>query len=131
MNRKWWKAYFFLALALTVFGLAFPLFVDERPKVAWWEWVYIPLYIVQIVGLFGFSFWRKIAIPPLWQFVFIASVAYEAWNLYSTVTDRELAPEYGGFIASTLAATLLLQVPLLVGLFLYGFRCKELWRGAT
>ena len=132
MHRKLWKAYFFLALALTLAGLAVPLFVDESTKLAWWEWIYIPLYAVQIVGLFGFAFWRRVAIAPLWQFVFVASVVYEAWDLFSMATDPELkSTGHGGFLAATVAVTLLLQVPMLIGLFLYGFRCKELWHSAT
>jgi hypothetical protein len=70
MQRKWWKVYFFLALTLTVLGVALPLFIDEGQELAWWEWIYMPLYVVQIVGLFGFVYWRRLAIPPLWQFVF-------------------------------------------------------------
>ena len=132
MSRKWWKAYFFLALALTVGGLALPLFVDEAREQALWEWIYIPLYAVQIVGLFGFVYWRRLAIPPLWQFVFVASVVYAAWDLFSMATDPELkGNSYADLVFATAGLTLLFQVPMLIGLFLYGFRCKELWRGAT
>jgi hypothetical protein len=131
MKRKWWKAYFFVVLALTVFGLVIPLFADEERKVIWWEWVYIPLYIVEIVGLFGFVFSRRIAVPGVWQFVFVASVVYEICDLYSMATGPELVSDYAGFLASTIVGTLLFQIPLWLGLFLYGFRCSELWRGAT
>jgi hypothetical protein len=131
MKRKWWKAYFFVVLALTIFGLVIPLFADEERKVAWWEWVYIPVYLVQIVGLFGFVFWRRIAAPTVWQFVFVAGVVYEIWELYSMATGPELPGDYAGFLASTIVGTLVLQIPLWIGLFLYGFRCRELWRGAT
>jgi hypothetical protein len=132
MRRRLWKAYFFLALALTFLGLALPVFVGEDPKMAWWEWVYMPLYVVQIVGLFGFVFWRRLAVPPVWQFVFIASVAYEAWNLVSTATNPELeGTGYTGLALMTVGATLVLQAPMFIGLFLYGFRCRELWHGAT
>jgi hypothetical protein len=131
MNRKWWKAYFYLALTLTVFGITFPLFVDQSQKMAWWEWIYIPLYTVQIIGLFGFVFLRRLAVPLFWQFVFSASVVNEVWDLYSMATDPEIGSDYVDLLVSIVAVTLLLQVPLLIGLFLYGFRCKGLWRGTT
>ena len=132
MSRGWWKAYFFLALALTGGGLALPLFVDEGHAQAWWEWLYVPLYAVQIVGLFGFVYWRRLAIPPLWQFVFVASVIYEAWDLFSIATDPELkGNSYADLVFASVGVALLLHVPMLIALFLYGFRCKELWLGAT
>jgi len=132
MHRKWWKVYFFLALALTVVGIAMPFFVDGGRDLPWWDWIWAPLYAVQIVGLFGFVFWRRLAIPPLWQFVFVASVAYEIWNLFSTATDPELKDTgHAGLLVASVATALLLQVPMLIALYLYGFRSKELWRGAT
>jgi hypothetical protein len=132
MRRKWWKAYFFLALALTLVVLALPFLVDESRETPWWEWMYVPLYVVQIVGLFGFVFWRRLGVPPVWQVVFLASIAYEIWDLFSMATDPDLkTTDHAGFLMTMVAATLVLQVPMLVGLFLYGFRCKELWHGAT
>src|SRR5688572_14146823 len=112
MHRKWWKAYFFLMLALTVGGLALPLFIENDRQMAWWEWLYYPLYAVQIVGLFGFVYWRRFGVPLVWQVVFLASVMYEVWDLFQMSTDPELkGMGYEGFIASTVAATLVLQVP--------------------
>jgi hypothetical protein len=64
--------------------------------------------------------------------VFLVSVAYEAWSLFSMATDPELkGTDHAGFLVTNAAATLVLQLPMLIGLFLYGFRCKELWHGAT
>ena len=131
MRRKLWQAYFFLALVLTVAGLTLPFFIEASAETAWWEWMYIPIYVVQLIGLFGFVFSRRLGIPPIWQAVFLISLAYEAWSLFSMATDPELNGTGYGFLVMTVATTLLLQLPMLVGLFLYGFRCKELWQGAT
>jgi hypothetical protein len=108
------------------------LFVEVGEETAWWEWIYIPLYVIQLIGLFGFVFRRRLGVPPLWQVVFLASVAYEVWNWISMAGDPEVkSSAHVGFLITTVAATLVLQVPMLVGLFLYGFRCKALWHGAT
>src|SRR5262245_8882410 len=131
MRRKLWQAYFFLALVLTIGGLALPFFIEASAETAWWEWMYMPIYVVQLIGLFGFVFWRRLGIPPIWQAVFLISLAYEAWSLFSMATDPELNGTGYGFLVMTVATTLLLQLPMLIGLFLYGFRCKELWQGAT
>jgi len=131
MRRRLWQAYFFLALVLTVAGLALPFFIEASAETAWWEWMYMPIYVVQLIGLFGFVFSRRLGIPPIWQAVFLISLAYEAWSLFSMATDPELNGTGYGFLVMTVATTLLLQLPMLVGLFLYGFRCKALWQGAT
>jgi hypothetical protein len=122
MRRKWWKAYFFFALAVTVCGFAVVVFFDDGADQLWWEWIDIPLYSLQLVGLFGFAYWRRLGSPSLWQFILVATVLYEAWNLYSMASDPELKETaHMGFVITTLAATLLLQVPMFIGLFLYGF----------
>lgn len=132
MRRRWWKVYFFLALALTVAGLVVPFIADDDQNMAWWEWIYIPLYVVQILGLFGFVFWRRLGVPPVWQVVFFASLAYEAWDLFSAATNPELeGTGYTGLVVMVNTAILALQVPMLIALFLYGFRSRELWNGAT
>ena len=122
MRRTWWKAYFFVMLALMVLGLASRLFIQDGPLLPWWEWLLIPLFVVQIVGLFGFAYWRRLGIPLLWRVAFVASVANEVWDLVSITTDVELKDD-----TFFLGATLFLQIPMLIGLFLYAFRSKELW----
>jgi hypothetical protein len=128
MNRKWWKIYFFLALVLTFAEFVLLLFVDDGRTLVWWEWAYVPLYTIQIVGLFGFVYRHRLAIPLLWKFAFVASVAYEVWELLSIATDPQLhGADQAIFFVATVAMGLALQVPMLLGLFLYGFRSKELW----
>ena len=132
MRRRWWRAYFYLMLVLTVVGLGLPFFIESDRETAWWEWLYFPLYAVQIVGLFGFVYWRRLGVPLVWQVAFLASLIYEVWDLFQMSTDPELkGTDYAGFLASTVGVTLLLQVPMLIALFLYGYRSKELWHGAT
>jgi hypothetical protein len=71
----WWKTYFFVALVLALVGLAFPVLLHEGlNSMAWWEWGYVPLYMAQILGLFGFVFWRRLGSPQIWKFVFVASI---------------------------------------------------------
>lgn len=115
-------------LVLTLAGVSMPLFVEYQA--VWWDWVFIPLYIVQLAGLFGFVYSQRLAAPRLWQAVFVLSVAYGLWDLFTMTTETELAEQGEGFLFSMVAGLLLLQLPLFAALFLYGFRCKELWRGA-
>ncbi len=76
IKRLWWKLYFLVALVLMVLTAIAPLFV-EPTEVQWWTWSDIPLYLVQLIALFGLAFWRRIGASRLWQLIFIATLAYE------------------------------------------------------
>lgn len=129
MRRSWWKAYFFFALAVAIAALSLPLWVEEFREMTWWDWTSIPLSIVQLTGLFGFAWWRRLGVPVVWQVVFLASVFCEGWALVSMATDADLrSGGHEALITLQILGTLLLQGPLLIALFLYGFRCKKLWQ---
>ena len=131
--QHWWKLYFFLALVLTVLTVITPLFVDDiSTDLTWWRWSDVPLYIIQLVALFGLAFSRRVGFPKLWQLIFIATLIYEGWHMYEYASDWLSIPtDMLGLAISVVAITYLLQAPLWVGLYLYGFRCKDLWHGAT
>ena len=134
MNRRWWKAYFLLALTLTVGGFAYPLLVDVDWDMHWWEWLFFPLYALQVCALYGFSFWLKLGTPRGWKLLFVASLAYEIWCLVDLTTNPELRSVTDAetwFLASTIGMTLVVQLPMFIALFLYGFRSKGLWYGAA
>ena len=127
-GKRWgWKAYFYLLLVLTIGAATFTFLGDLHGETPWWEWGFVPLYVLQLAGLFGFAYGRAVAEARLWRVIFIASVAYEAWNLATTAMDPEVAahPELLGMAA---LLSFGLQLPLLVALYLYGFRSEALWR---
>lgn len=94
----------------------------------WWEWGFIPLYILQVVSLFGFVYSRRITSAKIWQALFVVTAAYEIWNAYYMgMTWAPLVTPAG--VAFAFMSGYLLQIPLWYGNFLYGFRCKELWHG--
>ena len=88
----------------------------------------VPNQTAQLTGLAGFAWWRRLGVPVVWQVVFLASAFCDGWDLVSVATDPDLRS--GGhetLIALQIIGTLLLQGPMLIALFLYGFRCKKLW----
>jgi hypothetical protein len=131
MKRLWWKAYFFLMLVLTVIGIGFAPFFLESPERDWWDWIFIPMYCLQLVGLFGFAYWRPIAVPLIWRATFAVSIPYEVWNMASLILED--GPSHGLmiFMIGVAIAMLLIQGPLFIAIYRYGFKCKELWHGAT
>jgi hypothetical protein len=130
MHRNWWKAYFFLALAIAVAIMALPLYVyEEGPSTDWRDWMDVPLYMMQLIGLFGFAYWRRIGAPVVWQIVFLGSLAYSGWSWFSMATDPDLLNAgHEALIVLSILGSLLLEAPLLIALFLYGFKCRALWR---
>jgi hypothetical protein len=127
-RRRWWQAYFVLVFVLTAVGLVLPLSLDDFPEMVWWEWVYVPIYLIQVAGLYGFAFWRRIGIPRIWQYAFVASLAYAIWDLFGIATETSGAEL---FVVFTIAGLVVLEAPMLLALFLYGFRCTDLWRPAN
>ena len=134
MNRRWWKAYFLVALILTAGGFVFSWFADIEWGMRWWEWLFVPLYALQIFALYCFAFWHRVGVRRGWKLLFVASVLYEIWCLVELTMTPELesiSQAQGFFLASTIGGTLAIQMPMLVALFLYAFRSEELWHGAT
>ena len=130
--HRFWKSYFFLMVAMTIGGFVFPFFVppEDRPD-GYEDLVLLPLYIAQLVGLFGFAYSRAIGTRRIWQLVFGATVLEEAWMLYGFVTAIP-PPELGSsFVLGIAAITVPLLILLCVALYSYAFRARELWSKAT
>ena len=139
MQRRWyWKAYFFLGvflLALLVvlligFSFYFPDEASAPEMVA--GWVAMPMYFVQLFGLYGFVYWRRLGYARLWRLVFAATVLETAWSFYSAADDL---PDLQGldawFYTGITLSGIALMAPLLVALFLYAFRSPRLWADAN
>ncbi|MDH5352429.1 MAG: hypothetical protein OEX78_16600 [Betaproteobacteria bacterium] len=132
-KRRLWKAYFFLMVALTVSGYIFPFLVSAEPSGQEFEDVaLIPLYVAQLVGLFGFAYWRVIGTRRIWQWIFAASVLETAWMLYGFATTDMPPVELGSFFMTGVIATIVTLVALQMwALFSYAFRAPDLWTEAT
>lgn len=91
-------------------------------------WASFPLYVVQLIGLYGFIYWRRFGYARLWQVAFAATVIEIAWSFYSVADEM---PDLSGFetpfLAIMVVAGAALMAPLLVALFIYAFRSRELW----
>src|SRR5688572_24954545 len=110
-KRRLWKGYFFLMAALTIGGSILSFFVSTEPTGEEFEdLVLIPLYVAQLVGLFGFAYWRAIGTRRIWQWIFGATVLETGWMLYGFTTMEAPPAELGSFFIIGLTATI---VPLL------------------
>jgi membrane protein YdbS with pleckstrin-like domain len=98
---------------------------DGETKMLWWEWLYVPLYLLQAVSLFGFVYLRCIASATIWKTLFVVSVGYEIWDAYDMATNW-FSSATPVFVTVVFTVVYLIQAPLWYGNFLYAFRCKEL-----
>jgi hypothetical protein len=138
VKRRWyWKVYFFFLAAQMVLTIGFSLYYleDATALDAIAEWAVFPLYAVQLLGLYGFIYWRRFANAMLWRLVFVASIveaAQTSWVVYSMPDSLPDIPAFGSwiFLATALVVAVLI-VPLLVGLFLYAYRSAALWATAS
>ena len=125
-----WKAYFFFWLAL--FGvIILASFAWPEGMKPWETYDYIEavLWLVGILGLYGFSFRRGFGKANYWKVIFIIILAVEV--VYPAVELlREWSPvaeEESNGLSLFLLAALVLMVPYYIGLYLYGWRSKALW----
>src|SRR3954463_14830160 len=119
--RRWyWKLYFFAMTALTAVAIAFVVVPpsESTDYDLLVDWAALPLYIVQLVGLFGFVYARRVGWALLWRIVFAASVAELLWTIYSLlgdVPDTDLS--YWSAVGMIALAIVAMMVPMLVALY--------------
>ena len=132
-RRRFWKGYFFLTVAMAIGGFALPFFVppEARRELFFEDLALLPLYIAQIVGLFGFAYSRAIGTRRFWQLIFGATVLEAAWTLYGFIAEVP-PPELGSLFVIGVALTVVPFLTLVcVGLYSYAFRSTDLWVKTT
>jgi len=103
-------------LNLGVFGLLFYFSqeITSIERIA--EWAVLPMYLVQLVGLFG------------WKLVFAVTILDLLWAGYSLSIDGAAFANTGGAVFAFIMAAIYL--PLLAALYIYAFRSGNLWARA-
>lgn len=119
----WWKVYFFIITALAAFGSISFLFEEKAGVV---EYVQLLLSIVTTVGLFGFTFLKKILTPKTWLVVLLISLLFGAF--YEQLTSIDLRQGMTSIeFYITVAIGWLISIPAYVALYLYSNPNKQPW----
>ena len=137
MTRRWyWKLYLLVmaVLTLTFAGWGQMFFLSEETTaiedIA--GWAALPMYLVQLVGLFGFVYWRRIGSALLWKLVFAVIILELLWQGYSFAIDAAGFADTGtGVFVIMLIVAAAIFLPLLAALYLYAFRSDNLWARAS
>ena len=92
------------------------------------QWAGLPMYLVQLVGLFGFVYWRRIGSALLWKLVFAVTILDLLWQGYSFAIDAAGFTDTGtGVFVTMLVVVAAIFLPLLAALYLYAFRSDDVW----
>ena len=88
-----------------------------------WDWLDIPISIGALIGLYGFSYQRRIGQGKFWQNWFYGIILWDIlFIFYLSESPFELESETEGLIFLALA------IPWYIALYLYGFRSDNLWK---
>jgi len=126
-----WKIYFFILVALTLFGFM-GMISYEGFGIA--EIISILTACIGTIGLYGYAFGKRIFKRSFWLY-FLA--VYIIFNIaYFFITDavifpeiEELSPAENKFvILITIIFTFVISFPAYVGLLLYGIPSNKLWK---
>lgn len=135
MPRRWyWKLYLLLTTLLTIGGIGLSFYFSEEltsiDHIV--EWAALPMYLVQLVGLFGFVYWRRIGSALLWKLVFAVTILDLLWAGYSFAIDAAGFADTGtGVFVIMLIVAAAFFLPLLAALYIYAFRSDNLWARAS
>ena len=135
MPRRWyWKLYLLLTTLLTIGGIGLSFYFSEEltsiDHIV--EWAALPMYLLQLVGLFGFVYWRRIGSALLWKLVFAVIILDLLWEGYSFAIDAAGFADTGtGIFVIMLIVAAAIYLPLLAALYLYAFRSDNLWVRAS
>ena len=131
MTRRWyWKLYLLVMAVLTIAGWGLMFFLTEETTaiedIA--QWAGLPMYLVQLVGLFGFVYWRRIGSALLWKLVFAVTILDLLWQGYSFAIEAAGFADTGtGVFVFMSIVVLAFFLPLLAALYLYAFRSDDVW----
>ena len=136
--RKFWKIYFFLMIGIMAIEFVMRLYFSS--------WFMNELYLsicnqgellialISLVGMYGFIYKKKIISNIFWIVFFILVALYSIWDIYLDVQLNSklnnMYPTEPDILESIIDFFLnyILGLPLYIGLFIYGFRSKEIWK---
>jgi hypothetical protein len=127
MNNKkiGWKIYFFILLFLLLFSYA-----DIMYKVAtFFDYADIIISLIALLGLFGYSFQRKIYARKLWSTWFIVIIIWDVVHNMFITKLLGLAQNNIQFGLAEYLLGMLIVLPEYIALYLYGYKSTDLWKG--
>ena len=126
-----WKIYFFIITALTLFGFMEMVGYEGFGAA---EIISILTSAVGIIGLYGYVFSKRIFKRSFWLYFLAVFILFSI--AYFFITDAVIFPEIEELspaenkivILITIIFTFVISLPAYVGLLLYGIPSNKLWK---
>lgn len=123
-RRTGWKIYFCILLVLTI-----PSYILEIPAFRIWEVIDLPVTAISLIGLFAFSWQKKLFTQNTWKALFALVIFWDIFYHFFLPIPEEILKDLPAMPQYALAIfTLLPVVPLFWALFIYAFKQQEPWK---
>jgi len=122
----WWKIYFFIIVALTVFGY---LSLFSSPGAGYTEYLSAAVSIVSLLGLFGYVFCRTILRPGFWLAVLVVSLVYGVAYEHLTGIDLSAGMDDDTYLLTQIFSWTF-SIPFYIALFLYSRPANPIWNNS-
>lgn len=122
----WWKIYFFFITIVSAVGM---LSFFLNPNVGIAEYIYLPVWVVATVGLFGFVFVKSFYRPQFWLVFLIAYIAFAVIYYFITRIDQRAGMGDAEFYIVT-AVSWLLTLPTFFAIYFYSKPTNPAWDNA-
>jgi hypothetical protein len=121
-----WKIFFWVLLVLEVLSLLMLLMdPSESLLIILFDTV---IYSFILLGLFGFSYNRKIINRIIWAYVIPIGIVFDLYNVFSLGLEFETTDELYVVLGLAVAISLPLMIFQYLALFKYSFRSPEIWQ---
>ena len=119
-----WKIYFWLLIVLTLPSYLWQGFSRS------WEIIDFILFIVAMIGLFAFSWQKKMFTQLFWKTYLPTYIIWNVFYQYFLPLPQKVSEVDLGGLSQSMTATItwIIFIPLIIALYLYGFKRTELWK---
>jgi len=121
----WWKIYFFIIIILSGSEMLFYI-SSEGTGIA--EYINLVFLVAATIGLFGFTFLKRILFPKFWLIFLVVYVVFGFVYLFITNVDLKMGMSDGLFYG-TIAFEVLISLPGYYALYVYGKNNNPIWKG--
>lgn len=81
--------------------------------------------ILSFFGLYGYVYGKRItSYQKIWSVFFVILLGYGCWSSYSEFVNLQSESKP---IIFEVIFDLIISIPLYIALFMYGFRCNNIW----
>lgn len=119
-----WKIYFIFVLILSL-----PSYMSYGTMRAW-DIIDFIVFIPSIAGLFGFCWSKRLLNQQFWKSFFIVCIVWNIYYQYFVPMPQVMDEFLNKGMSQSLLATItwIPFIPMVIALYLYGFKKEKLWK---